>query len=49
MNTGNLSANQQKCFDECGYPYKISVVMAVYKVEEYIEEAIDSIIAQTIH
>ncbi|MDR1913428.1 MAG: bifunctional glycosyltransferase family 2 protein/CDP-glycerol:glycerophosphate glycerophosphotransferase, partial [Clostridiales bacterium] len=33
---------------ECGYPYKFSVVMAVYKVEEYIREAVDSLIDQTI-
>ncbi|MDR1914826.1 MAG: bifunctional glycosyltransferase family 2 protein/CDP-glycerol:glycerophosphate glycerophosphotransferase [Clostridiales bacterium] len=33
---------------ECGYPYKFSVVMSVYKVEEYIREAVDSLLEQTI-
>ncbi|MDR2648094.1 MAG: bifunctional glycosyltransferase family 2 protein/CDP-glycerol:glycerophosphate glycerophosphotransferase, partial [Clostridiales bacterium] len=33
--------------EECGYPYKFSVVMAVYKVEEYIREAVDSLLNQT--
>ena len=31
-----------------GYKYKISVVIPVYNVEEYIGETIDSVIKQTI-
>ena len=38
--------SQQKNFNAIGYPFKISVVMAVYKVEEFIREAIDSILNQ---
>ncbi len=30
------------------YPYKISCVMAVYNVEKYIEDAIESVLSQTI-
>ncbi|MBQ9773376.1 MAG: CDP-glycerol glycerophosphotransferase family protein [Clostridia bacterium] len=30
------------------YPYKFSVVSAVYKVEEYLEEYIESLLAQTL-
>jgi glycosyltransferase involved in cell wall biosynthesis len=30
------------------YPYKISVVMAVYNSEEYLEEAIESVVRQTL-
>ena len=43
-----LTDSRNKNIEECGYPYKFSVVMAVYKVEEYIREAIDSLINQTI-
>ena len=38
----------QENIEECGYTYKFSVVMPVYKVEEYIREAVDSLINQTI-
>ena len=48
MTTQNLTQSQQKCFDECGYPYKFSVVMAVYNVEAYLREAVDSLLNQTI-
>jgi len=40
---------QQRNIEEHGHPYKISVVMAVYNVEQYIEEAIDSLLEQTIN
>ena len=31
-----------------GYPYKFSIVSAVYKVEEYLEEYIESLLRQTL-
>ncbi len=34
--------------EEFGFPYKFSIVVAVYNVEEYINEAVDSILAQDI-
>ncbi len=34
--------------EEFGFPYKFSIVMSVYNVEEYINEAVDSIIKQNI-
>ncbi|GIP42108.1 minor teichoic acid biosynthesis protein GgaB [Paenibacillus sp. J45TS6] len=34
--------------DSVEYRYLFSIVMAVYKVEEYLEEAIDSVISQTL-
>lgn len=34
--------------EEFGFPYKFSIMMSVYNVEEYINEAVDSIINQNI-
>lgn len=34
--------------EECGYPYKFSVIMPLYKTEIYMREAVDSLITQTI-
>ena len=34
--------------EEFGFPYKFSIVMSVYNVEAYINEAVDSILNQDI-
>lgn len=48
FSTGNAAEYRQQNMKECGYPYKFSVVMAVYNVEEYMREAVESLINQTI-
>lgn len=39
---------QRMNMEECGYPYKITVIMSVYNVELYINEAVDSVLKQDI-
>ncbi|MCL2015816.1 MAG: bifunctional glycosyltransferase family 2 protein/CDP-glycerol:glycerophosphate glycerophosphotransferase [Defluviitaleaceae bacterium] len=39
---------RQKNIDEHGYPFKFSIVMAVYMVEDYLHKAIESLLNQTI-
>ena len=34
--------------ENCGYKFKFSVVMAVYGVEEYLAEAMNSLICQSV-
>ena len=34
--------------EEFGFPYKFSIVMAVYNVEPFLREAVDSVLAQDI-
>ena len=44
-----MTESQKMNMEEHGYPFKFSIVMAVYKVEDYIREAIDSLLAQTLN
>lgn len=43
-----MMANSRMVYENKKYQYKVSVVTAVYNVQEYLEEMIESIISQTI-
>lgn len=40
--------NRNTEIEKNGYPFKFSIIIAVYKVEEFIEETIESVISQSI-
>lgn len=39
---------REKNIKDCGYPYKFSIITAVYKVENVLRETIESVLAQDI-
>lgn len=48
MQSELLLNSRERNIEECGYPYKFSVVVPVYNTEQYLEETIDGIVRQTI-
>lgn len=46
--TGNLYHRDKQLWHNPKHPYEFSVIMAIYMVEDYLEEAIESIIQQDI-
>lgn len=40
--------SRERNIEECGYPYKFSVVVPVYNTEQYLEETLESVVHQTI-